>query len=134
MRKGLKIFLIILAVIIALVAAGAIFLTQSTKTLENIADVPIEITDVSALPNGTYEGRYKAFPISVVVEVTVHDGKFAGIKLVKHFNGQGQAADAIPDLVIAAQSLKIDMVSGATSSSKVILLAIEDALKNASGT
>jgi uncharacterized protein with FMN-binding domain len=49
--------------------------------------------------------------------------------LVKHRNGRGAAAEAITGKVISAQSLKVDTISGATMSSKVILLAIESALK-----
>jgi uncharacterized protein with FMN-binding domain len=48
---------------------------------------------------------------------------------LEHRNGQGEAAEVIPQMVVDAQSLQVDAISGATFSSKVILLAIEDALK-----
>jgi uncharacterized protein with FMN-binding domain len=44
---------------------------------------------------------------------------------------QGQGAEIIPEKVIEAQSLKVDSVSGATYSSKVILKAIQDAILKA---
>ncbi len=37
-------------------------------------------------------------------------------------------AEKIPDKVLEEQSLQVDIVSGATFSSKVILKAVEDAL------
>jgi len=40
------------------------------------------------------------------------------------------AAELITDMVIDSQSLKVDVVSGATYSSKIILKAIENALAN----
>lgn len=55
----------------------------------------------------------------------------AGIDLVKHNHGKGASAEIITDKVTEAQSLDVDIVSGATSSSKVILKAIEDALNSA---
>jgi len=44
---------------------------------------------------------------------------------------KGKPAEAIVDSVVAAQSLQVDIVSGATLSSKCILKAIEVALESA---
>ena len=63
------------------------------------------------------------------MKVTVKNHAITDIDLLKHQNGQGKPAEVITERVLAAQSLKVDTVSGATMSSKVILLAIEDALK-----
>ncbi|MBE0600950.1 MAG: FMN-binding protein, partial [Firmicutes bacterium] len=82
---------------------------------------------------GTYTGAYSAFPVSAEVAVTVQDHQIAAIDLVRHNNGQGGAAEAIPQMVVDAQSIQVDTVTGATFSSKVILLAIRDALQNAAG-
>ncbi len=131
MSKGLIIFLIILAVVVAAVVIGLIVFKRAEKNLEKLSDIPVGDIDLSSVPDGTYEGRYKAFPVSVIVNVTVRGGKLDGIELVKHFNGQGGAAEVIPSKVVDAQTLQVDVVSGATYSSKVILLAIEDALKKA---
>ncbi|MBA7580983.1 hypothetical protein ES708_22882 [subsurface metagenome] len=56
----------------------------------------------------------------------------AGIELVKHRSGQGAPAEMIASKVVEAQTLEVDVVSGATYSSKVILKAIENALNNTS--
>jgi uncharacterized protein with FMN-binding domain len=63
--------------------------------------------------------------------VTVKNHTIKKIELLKHKNGQGQGAEIIPDKVMEVQSLKVDSVSGATYSSKVILKAIQDALLKA---
>jgi uncharacterized protein with FMN-binding domain len=97
---------------------------QSDSTRVGTVDV-----DISKVADGVYTGSYDSGPVIVVVDVTVKDRAITDIKLVKHRNGQGQAAAAITDKVIAAQSIKVDAVSGATMSSNVILLAIENALK-----
>lgn len=133
MSKTLKVVLIILAVIVLLAVACAIFISQAGKNLEALSDIPIEDVDLSAVPDGTYKGSYNAFPIAVEVEVTVQGHKITAIDLIKHSNGQGKAAEAIPGMVVRAQSPRVDAISGATYSSKVILLAIEDALTSAVG-
>ncbi len=131
MSKVMKIVLIILAVIILLAVVCAIFISQISKNLEELSDIPLDNVDLSVIPNGIYAGSYNAFPIAVEVEVKVQDNKIIAINLIKHRNGQGKAAEAISEMVVDAQSLKVDAISGATYSSKVILLAIKDALMSA---
>jgi len=131
MRKSIKVLLIILLVIAVLIATGAIFMSTATKNLNALAEMKISDVDLSAVADGTYEGEYSAFPVIAEVSVTVKDHKITRIDLIKHFNGQGSAAEAIPGKVVEAQSLQVDAISGATHSSKVILLAIRDALTTA---
>lgn len=75
MPKSLKIILIILGVIALLAVAFTIFISQTGKNLEALPGLPIEDVDLSAVPDGTYKGSYRAFPVAVEVEVTVQDIK-----------------------------------------------------------
>ncbi|HNX14119.1 MAG TPA: FMN-binding protein [Oscillospiraceae bacterium] len=128
MRKTIKVLLIILIIVVVLVAAGVIFMSSVSKKLNALTQTQISDIDLSAVADGTYEGEYNAFPISAEVSVTVKNHIITNIDLIKHINGQGGAAEAIPGKVIQAQSLQVDAITGATCSSKVILLAIRDAL------
>lgn len=132
MKKPLKIVLIIVGVIALLVVAFVIVMFQAEKNLEAMPELPLEEVDLSRIPDGTYEGGYSAFPVEVEVEVTVQGGRITAIDLIKHSNGQGKAAEAIPGMVVEAQSLQVDAITGATYS-KAILLAIRDALTGAGG-
>lgn len=86
----------------------------------------------TALKDGVYEGSASSFPVKVKVDVTVKDNRIAAIDLVKHRNGRGESAETlIPERIIAAQSTKVDVVSGATYSSNAIMNAVEDALRKA---
>jgi uncharacterized protein with FMN-binding domain len=49
--------------------------------------------------------------------------------MLSHGHGPNHGADALLPRVIDAQSLAVDAVSGSTYSSKVVLKAIETALK-----
>ncbi len=128
MKKPVKVLLIVSTVIILLFASGIALISSSEKKLNAIAEMMIEDVDMSAVSDGTYKGEYHVFPISAKVLITVKDHTIIKIDLIKHITGQGGAADAIPGKVVEAQSLRVDAVSGATYSSKVILLAIRDAL------
>ncbi|AEF85315.1 FMN-binding domain protein [Treponema primitia ZAS-2] len=85
--------------------------------------------DLQGKADGAYRGSYKAFPVSVILDVEVKDTALTNITIIKHFNGRGSKAEKIIETVLAKQSVEVDTVSGATASSKVILKAIENALE-----
>ena len=68
---------------------------------------------------------------SVAAEAALHNLLMQYEMLQNQKESQGQGAEIIPEKVIEAQSLKVDSVSGATYSSKVILKAIQDAILKA---
>lgn len=127
--KKHKVLIIVGAVVIVLAAAGLTGYSILQNNVETLRNTEIEDVDLNLVPDGVFTGSYSRFPGSAEVSVTVHDHIITDIKLVKLVSGRGQTAEAIPGMVVEAQSLNVDAVSGATSSSKIILLAIEDALK-----
>jgi len=133
MSKRWKVILIIVAVIVVLAAAIAGMIMIAGRNQSEVEAITIEDVDLTLVPDGTYTGKYNAFPVVVQVDVTVLDHAITAISLVKHQNGQGGDAEVIPQMVVDAQSLLVDTVSGATYSSKVILLAIRDALSSTIG-
>lgn len=130
-KKFTIIIVVVFCIILISVIAGKKIMANIESNLNKLVEMKIENTDLSKISDGIYEGSYKAFPISVKVEVIVNSHKITDIKLIKHDNGKGKSAEFILDSVIKAQSLEVDTISGATYSSKVILKAIEDALNNA---
>ncbi len=133
MSKKSKVLLILVALVVILAAAVAAVITISERNQRAIQAVTIADVDLSAIPDGVFIGKHSAFPVSAEVEVTVSNHQITAIKLLKHINGKGRDAEVIPQRVVDAQSLTVDTVSGATYSSKVILLAILNALENAAG-
>lgn len=122
---------------IGLGMVGAVAILYGLKEGKEILDyqatmkkLEIETLDVSTVKDGVYEGSYDANVISASVKVTVHEGKIESIELTSHKYDRGGPAIAIVDEVIQAQSLDVDVVSGATNSSKTILKAIENALQS----
>lgn len=131
MKKKYIILLAVLGFIIVLIVAGFIFISQIESNHEAINSTAVTDVDLSPIKDGVYTGSYSAFPISVKVEVTINDHSITKIELLEFVNGQGSVAEVISEHVVKAQSLKVDTVSGATLSSKVILLAIQNALSAA---
>jgi uncharacterized protein with FMN-binding domain len=108
-----------------------IYIANSQVKLEHIKDLQIDNVDLTKISDGVYTGKYNVFPISVIVKVKIDNHKISDITLVKHFNGQGASAEAILDHIIKNQTLNVDIIAGATYSSKIILKSIENALNSA---
>ncbi|TFG82607.1 MAG: FMN-binding protein [Erysipelotrichales bacterium] len=126
MRRILKHLAITILIIAVVCFAGYRYIQGN---LDRLAKTPIAEIDLSKIANGTYRGKCVSFPITVIVDVVVENHSFNSIILIQHTNGQGQGAEALPDRIVAAQSLQVDTVAGATYSSKAMLLAVTDALK-----
>ncbi|MDD4531788.1 MAG: FMN-binding protein [Candidatus Pacebacteria bacterium] len=125
MKKGL---IIILGSFVLLIIAVVILVGVMQKSLDELTTRELSEINISEIPDGTYRGECSVFPVIVVVDVTVSSGAITEIVIVKHQNGQGTPAESIIDQVVSSQTLDLEVIAGATYSSKVILLAIENAL------
>ncbi|HHX73626.1 MAG TPA: FMN-binding protein [Firmicutes bacterium] len=116
-------------------ASGATFSSQGiidavTNALQNAAAGPG--VDISALPDGVYEGEGVGLMPGIKVKVTVAGGKITAIEVT---NGDDtpeyfdKAKAEIPKRIIDEQSVQVDAVSGATFSSQGIMDAVTDALQ-----
>lgn len=97
-----------------------------------VSGITVSNPDMASITDGTYVGEYSVMPVYVKVEVSVMGHKITNVKIIEHENGLGSKAEKIIDDVISKQSLEVDVVSGATVSSKCIIKAIENALQNES--
>jgi uncharacterized protein with FMN-binding domain len=93
------------------------------------APIIVDSVDFSRVRDGTFRGTYETTLVKAEMEAVMAAGKMTGLSVIRHECGLGKPAEAIVDRVLAAQSLDVDAVSGATTSSKVLLKATEMALK-----
>jgi uncharacterized protein with FMN-binding domain len=84
------------------------------------------------LLDGIYKGSYKSGFVNALVKVTIKDKKVVNIEIVKHWTLRGEKAEPIIiKRIIEKQSTKVDAVSGATISSRVLMNAVQKAIENA---
>ena len=123
---------IVLLVLVLLIVAGSImmwvFTQRAQQGLEQLSAMTITDPDLTQLSDGVYRGEYAAFPVKVVVDVTVRDHSITDITLIEHRQGQGKDAEALVPRIVQEQRVTLNVVSGATYSSLVILKAVENAL------
>ncbi len=126
MRKRSKWFV----VIIMIIGVFAFAFVMIDRNLESMSKVQRASIDLTTVEDGLYSGSAAVFPISAKVSVLVENHRIVAIYLLEFVTGQGDDAAMILDEVIAQQRLDVDVISGSTYSSNIILMAIEDALKN----
>lgn len=131
MKKGLKILLIVIAIIAALILTA--FLTMKNSADKALSNIVFEDVDMSKTSDGTYYGETDAGMVYVKVAVTVENHAVKGIDIIEHKNGRGAKAEALTDTIIADNSYDVDDVSGATLSSRAIKSAVSKALKQSCG-
>ena len=90
-------------------------------------------TTVKQTPDGIYEGSYTSFPNSAKVRVTIASHRIISVEMLRHIASERgkEAATIIPTRIVEQQSTDVDAVTGATNSSRVIMHATEDALRDA---
>ena len=87
-------------------------------------------TEAIQLADGVYEGTNSMMDVSVTIE----EGQIADIKILEHRGGGKEYEEIILpllDLMIERQSTDVDAITGATTSSKALKLAVEEALEKA---
>ena len=127
-----KIILIILSVVLAaIVLFGGRYIYRTLQYKDIISNIEVTNPSLVNIEDGTYVGSFDAILIKAKVEVIMVDHKIKDIILIKHENERGKKAESIIKNVVSEQSLNVDIVTGATNSSKVILKAIDNALVNA---
>lgn len=133
--------ILIIVFIISSVALGAVILDSPGR--REIAGLSFRSINFRKLRDGTYIGDFKGTKSHLrdtQVEVTITDGGIKEIEILKGaMNKDGKPAKlrggkSIEDLfddVVKSETLQVDVISGATVTSKAHLKALENALEQA---
>lgn len=91
-------------------------------------DFTITTPAFGSLPDGEYRGSYDGGIVRAEVLVVMVGGRIDAVRVLRHECGKGKPAERIVGSIVAAQSLEVDVIAGASYSSRVILKAVEVAL------
>ncbi|GAA0069936.1 hypothetical protein UT300003_14590 [Clostridium sardiniense] len=121
---------------IVIISLGATFAGCSDKdvSINHSKNEKGSITSNSlTFKNGNFEGEGEGFNGKTKVSLEIKDGMIKKIDVLSSSDDENylnEAKDLIPK-IIEKQSSNVDSISGATFSSKGIILAVENALNNA---
>ena len=122
----MKITLIILG---SIVVFGVIMFFVGSMGISDIKKMVINEVDLSKIADGVYKGTFHKVRWTYEVEVTVKNHKIASIKNINKLPDPAvKLTDGAIRSIIDKQSVRIDVVSGATINTKAFQKAVENAL------
>jgi len=123
--------LIILAVMVGiLIISGGFFKIRYDKMVRTFREERVEAVNLQEIEDGVYSGSFGDFLVSVTLDVTVTENRITDIEIVEQQGGPGYEAFDTLDRILEAQSPVVDVVSGATGSSRCIMIAVYKALSD----
>jgi uncharacterized protein with FMN-binding domain len=128
-----KVLIIIGSVILVLVIGGFIFFQVTVRKMNEEVSREFENMpqiDLSVISDGVYSAKWGSFPVIADLEVVVAGGRIEKINMKKMESGKGYEGLETIDRIIQNQKVKVDAVTGATASSKVIMITTAKALEN----
>lgn len=138
-----KMWIVILSIVVVIAVGALGGILADAPGRREIADISLLPLDFKSLRDGTYTGEYKGTKShfrDTKVEVVVSEGKIIEAKILKGaLDKEGKPSKltgghSIEDLfnnVIKSHTLQVDVISGATLTSKAHLKALENALEQA---
>ncbi|HON43348.1 MAG TPA: FMN-binding protein [Bacillota bacterium] len=122
----LKVIMWIVAGLVILFVGAGLLDAPGRKAGERLQ---VGKVDFSSLKDGIYEGQYMGGRWSNKVRVTVASGKVTGIGILRDvWFRKPELTEQVVSDVIKSQSLEVDIVSGATVTTRAYLKAVENAL------
>jgi len=116
---------LITIVIGIMISIGYIF----SKQLNQVDSLIMDEIQMSQVEDGIYIGETETILVKVKVKIEVKDSKIENILILNHQNGLGSKAEKIIEDMIKQNRYDVDIVSGATISSKVIKSAVFNGLQ-----
>ena len=133
-----------ITIVIAIIgAAGLIAVLADAPGRNEIRDLTFSDMDFKNLQDGTYVGEFKGIKSHLrdsKVELTVSKGIISNVKILKGALDKegkpvklkgGHSIEELLNNAVTKQTLEVDVISGATVTSKSHLKALENALEQA---
>jgi uncharacterized protein with FMN-binding domain len=127
-RAALRVLLVL---ILVLAAAAVWFKIRYDRMVGVFTDAEVTPVDLTQIDDGVYTGAFGEFLVSVELKVTVENHRITCIDIVDQHCGPGYRALETMDRIMAAQCPLVDAVTGATGSSRCIMIAVHSALTGA---
>ena len=127
MNKKLKTIITAIVIIIGIILFVLFYLTRGLQEGQNIEVNEIDLSYLE--DDGFYTGKFNFGRWSNEAKVTVKNKKIIDIEFPDDITlSQDEAREEIINRIIDEQKVKVDVVSGATVTSKAYMKSIEDAL------
>jgi uncharacterized protein with FMN-binding domain len=124
--------IILSSIIIMAVSISVLCGCSGYKEMKQVRNMSIKEIDLSTVSAGKYRGDFSYGGFTYEVEVSIKGHRIDNITILKNIDSiYAKEAETVIDRVLYSQSLNVDAVSGATTTSKALLKAVEGALSKA---
>lgn len=124
-----RVILTVLGCLLLLILSLAVFFVIRFNRMRNVMlSAPVADVDLSQLADGDYDGEFGDFLVTAKVRVKVAGHRIESIQVLDQHCGPGYEALPVLDRIVAAQSPKVDVLTGATGSSRCLMAAVYRAL------
>jgi uncharacterized protein with FMN-binding domain len=133
LKESMKKAIIAVVSFLVVIALGGylLFILPNETKLDSVRTMKIENVNLEKVSDGKYNGEYSYGSFTYKVEVSVKGHKIENIDIVSNRDtSYAKKAEGVIRTVLDKQSVDVDAVSGATTTSKALLKAIENALKS----
>lgn len=121
---------LVLIILIPCIIFGITMTIQSEIRHIHLRNTPIEDIDVSKIEDGVYEGKSTFGSYTYHIKVTIANHRITDIDDMAPRNSiYVQYATGVFSRIIDKQTPNVDAISGATTTSKAFMKAVENALK-----
>ena len=108
-----------------------LFTSCISKDINETRKMSIQKVDITKLSDGNYFGEYSYGKTTYKVEVIIENKRIIDIKVLQTRDSPyAKKAEGVIKSIVNEQRNDVDAVSGATTTSKALLKAIENALLN----
>ncbi|MDR2095158.1 MAG: FMN-binding protein, partial [Treponema sp.] len=132
MKRNTKLLSLVFAAALAAAACN----TQGSSVPSARPAAPVASRTQTPFKAGTYTETVRGNALGFKVEVVLSTDRIEKVTVLSHNDTPGiaQAAiDILPDLIVSQQSTGVDLVSGASMTSRAIIGAVEKAITEAGG-
>jgi uncharacterized protein with FMN-binding domain len=127
LRRGLVVGLTGLSVTL-----GVVFGVMGYYDLESFRSMKISSPDLNSIADGSYQGVAEYAGYEYAVQVKVMNHKISDVVIVKNRESQyAKFAEGVIDRILDKQTPDVDAITGATTTSKSLMKAVEEALEGA---
>ena len=105
-------------------------LQQKYGMNQMVAELKIEKVNLDQIKDGIYDGSYQRDSIEAAVQVVVQSHQIEDVVILKGgVTKQGKRAELVVEKILEKQKNNVDVITGATITSKALLKAVESALE-----
>ncbi|MCK4602514.1 MAG: FMN-binding protein [Phycisphaerae bacterium] len=120
------------AAVVTVLLAVVFVSCQNRQEMRHVRDMTIGDVDPAAIADGDYPGEFTYDKFTYVVMTTIQRGRIGSIDVLTCRNNRhARKAQAVIGNIIEAQTTNVDAITGATTTSKALMKAVENSLTDA---